>query len=284
MRLFLLTAATMTAFAGNSLLNRFGVVGAGMDAASFALIRVLAGAVVLALLLALRNTRRGGGIWPPANLAAVPGVLGLVVYLAGFSVAYTGLGAGTGALILFGTVQITMFGAAVLRRQPVAPLRILGAGVAFAGLLILLWPGPNPVSTSAAMAMIAAGLGWGVYSLAGGASADALAGTAVNFVLAVPLMLLFWAAMGAAPLPGAGFWLAVLSGAVTSGLGYALWYAVLPALGLQRAAVAQLTVPVIAAMGGAIWLGEGVGWRFVLAGALVLGGVALASLSGRAKG
>lgn len=284
MRLFLLTAATMIAFAGNALLNRFGVAGAGMDAASFALIRVLAGAIVLAMLVAVRKGRRGGGLLPRVGLAAVPGVAGLVAYLAGFSVAYTGLGAGPGALILFGTVQITMFGAAVLRGEQVGRMRVIGAGVAFAGLVMVLWPGATPVSPGAAVAMGVAGVGWGIYSLAGAGSADASGSTAVNFVLALPLMLLFWLAMGAAPVVGPGLWLAVVSGAVTSGLGYALWYAVLPALGTQRAAVAQLTVPVIAAAGGAIWLGEGVGWRFVLAAGLVLGGVAVASLSGRGKG
>ena len=283
MRLFLFTTLTMLAFAGNSLLNRFAVAEAAMDPASFALLRVLAGAAVLAVLVGLRNARAGRALLPPVSRAALPGVIGLSTYLAGFSLAYLGLGAGAGALILFGTVQITMFAGAVLRGQVLAPLRLLGAGIAFAGLLTLLWPGADPLALTPTIAMVSAGVGWGIYSLAGGNSADALAGTSVNFVLAAPVMALVWWATGAAPLGGPGLALAVLSGAVTSGLGYALWYSVLPPLGAQRAAVAQLSVPLIAAAGGLVWLGEVVGLTFVLASALVLGGVGLASLSGEAK-
>lgn len=277
MRLILLTALTMAAFAGNSIPNRLAVGQSGMDPASFALIRVAAGAVVLVGLLMLRQGAR-----PRVTAGTLPGVAGLVIYLGAFSVAYVGLAAGTGALILFGMVQITMFAGAVLGGQTIAPMRVLGAAVAFAGLLALLWPGTSPVALIPALVMATAGVGWGIYSLAGGGNTDALAGTAVNFVLAVPVMTLFWAGMGAAPLIGPGVWLAVVSGAVTSGLGYALWYAILPGLGAQRAAVAQLTVPVIAAAGGALLLGEGLGWRFMLAALLVLGGVALASLRPRA--
>ena len=278
MRLFLLTALTMLAFAGNSLLNRFAVADAAMAPTSFALVRVLAGAGILVLLLAVRHARTGVGMMPHINGNAVGGVIGLTTYLAGFSLAYLELGAGPGALILFGCVQITMFAGAVMRGQRLALRRVLGAGVAFAGLLTLLWPGATPLPLLAAMAMVAAGIGWGIYSLAGSTRTDPLAGTAVNFVLAAPVMALIWWGMGAAPLGGLGLGAAIASGAITSGLGYALWYAVIPGLGAQRAAVAQLCVPVIAAAGGALWLGEGVGWRFGLASVLVLGGVALASL------
>ena len=278
MRLAFLTALTMLAFAGNSLLNRFAVAGAAMDPASFAFVRVLAGAAMLAILLGWRNRCAGQPLVPRVTRSVLPGVIGLTTYLAGFSLAYLQLDAGPGALILFGAVQITMFAGAVLQGQTLSPLRLLGAGIAFAGLLILLWPSAVPLPFWSTLAMVAAGIGWGVYSLAGGGKADALAKTALNFTLAVPVMLFLWWLMGSAPLQGPGFGFAVVSGAVTSGLGYALWYAVLPDLGAQRAAVAQLTVPVIAAAGGAIWLTEGVGWRFVLACVLVLGGIALASL------
>jgi drug/metabolite transporter (DMT)-like permease len=279
MRLFLLTALTMIAFAGNSLLNRMAIVDAAADPAAFAFVRVVAGAVTLALLLALR----GGSRPPRPGRNTLPAVLGLTAYLVAFSVAYVGLAAGSGALILFGTVQITMFAGALVLGQRLAPLRIGGAGLAFAGLAVLLWPGAGDAITPlAGLIMVVAGIGWGVYSLAGAGSTDALAGTAVNFVLAVPLVALFWWLAGAAGLSGLGLALALVSGAVTSGLGYALWYAILPALGAQRAAVAQLTVPVIAAAAGAALLGEGLGWRFTLAALLVLGGVALASLRHRA--
>jgi drug/metabolite transporter (DMT)-like permease len=278
MRMFLLTALTMAAFAGNSLLNRFAVGSGAIDAASFALIRVVAGAAMLGMLVGLRNRHRGIG-WPQVSIVAVPGVIGLTVYLIGFSVAYVSLSAGTGALILFGTVQITMFAGSVMQGKPVTLRRVAGAAIAFLGLVLLLWPGQVPLALGSVAAMIAAGLGWGIYSLAGANSHDALSSTTINFVLSVPFIVLFWLAIGAAPVnPGFGLWLGVLSGAVTSGLGYALWYAILPTLGAQRGAVAQLTVPLIAAAGGAVLLAEPVGLRFAFASLLVLGGVAIASL------
>ncbi|MFN4159829.1 MAG: EamA family transporter [Gemmobacter sp.] len=281
MRLFLLTALTMTAFAANSILNRMAVAGGEMDAAGFAVVRVVAGAVVLAALVAWR----GGVVWPGWRGRAA-GVAGLVLYLFGFSLAYGGLDAGTGALILFGAVQVTMFAGALVSRDVVPARRWAGAGVAVLGLVVLLWPGggagPDPVHTAQ---MAAAGVGFGIFSLAGRGARDALSATAANFVLAVPVMVL-----GAVVLPmdiatasPRGLGLAVVSGAVTSGLGYALWYAILPALGASRAGVAQLTVPVIAAAGGALILAEPVGMRLVAGGALVLGGVLWASLAPRAR-
>lgn len=281
MRLFLLTALTMTAFAANSILNRMAVGGGEMDAAGFALVRVIAGAVVLAALVAWR----GGVVWPGWQGRGA-GVAGLVLYLFGFSLAYGGLDAGTGALILFGAVQVTMFAGAVMAREAVPARRWAGAGLAVTGLLVVLWPGgnaaPDPVH---AAQMAAAGAGWGIYSLAGRGARDALGATAANFVLAVPLMVLGAMAlpmgMDLAAATPAGLWLAVVSGAVTSGLGYALWYAILPSLGAARAGVAQLTVPVIAALGGALLLAEPVGMRLVIGGVLVLGGVLWASLPRR---
>ena len=270
MRLFLLTALVMVAFAANSVLNRLAVGAGEIGAVEFALIRLLAGAVVLLALVAIRG--RG---WRGATVA---GVAGLAVYLFGFSLAYGHLDAGTGALILFGVVQVTMFGGALLSGEAVPMRRWAGAGLALVGLAVLVAPAGGAWTGFAAMA--AAGLGWGIYSLAGRGARDALAATAGNFALAlIP-------AAGVALVVGVEFgavtpWgvvLAVLSGAVTSGLGYALWYAVLPALGAARAGVAQLTVPLIAAAGGAALIGEGVGLRFALAAALVLGGVLLASL------
>ncbi|MES2665808.1 MAG: DMT family transporter [Pseudomonadota bacterium] len=274
MRLFLLTAVAMLAFAANSLLTRAGVAAGLIGPMEFALWRVVAGTGVLGLLVVLR----GGRLWP----ARVAGGAGLVVYLVGFSLAYAGLSAGIGALILFGVVQITMFGGAVLAREPVPVARWIGAGVAFAGLVVLLAPGGASVSLYHAGLMAAAGAGWGYYSLAArpkdaGGQGDPLGVTAANFVLAVPVVAMVWAVLpggvGAAPM---GIGLAVVSGAVTSGLGYALWYRLVPQLGAARAGVAQLTVPVLAALGG-IALGEDVTLRFAIAAGLVLGGVGLAS-------
>lgn len=278
MRLILMTALAMCAFAANSVLNRFAVGMGQIDAVSFAVVRLVAGAGMLALLVGLRSLR-GGVVWAgwPGRLA---GVAGLTVYLFGFSLAYVALDAGAGALILFGAVQITMFAGALVSGDAVPRLRWAGAGLAFAGLAMLLWPGIGaPLSLPHAGLMAMAGVGWGLYSLAGRRAADPLAGTAANFVLSVPLGLAAGLTFGMMPAgtTGLGVGLAVVSGAVTSAFGYALWYGVVPRLGAGRAAVAQLTVPVLTAAVGVALLGEAVDARFVLAAACVLGGVALAS-------
>jgi drug/metabolite transporter (DMT)-like permease len=275
MRLILLTLLAMCAFAANSVLNRMAVADGAMDPMTFALIRLVAGAATLGLLVALRR----GDVWP-GWAGRVPGVAGLLVYLAGFSLAYTGLDAGTGALILFGCVQVTMFGGALMAGDKVPAARWAGAGLAFGGLVVLLAPVGVGVSVPHGALMAMAGVGWGIYSLAGRGVSDPLAATAANFVLAMPVALLAlpWVPLQA---QASGIGLAILSGAVTSGLGYALWYALVPQLGASRAAVAQLTVPVLAAFGGVILLAEPVGWRFVLAAVMVMAGVLLASRQAR---
>jgi drug/metabolite transporter (DMT)-like permease len=277
MRLFWATALAMAAFAANSVLTRMAVGQAGMDPLDFALLRLVSGAVILAVLVAVRRR----GLWPGwAGRGA--GVFGLLLYLFGFSLAYVDLAAGIGALILFGMVQMTMFGGAVLAGEAVPLPRWLGAALAFAGLVFLLAPGGGSVAVWPAMLMAGAGVGWGIYSLAGRGARDPLAATAANFCLAVPVALAvaLWR-FDFAALNGVGVGLAVVSGAVTSGLGYALWYAVVPQLGAARAGVAQLSVPILAALAGALWLSEPLGLRFLGASVLVLGGVALASLSAR---
>ena len=281
MRLFLTTALVMLAFAGNSVLNRMALKGGAIGAMDFALWRLAAGALVLAgLALALR---RGLPLGAPRRWA---GALALAVYVVGFSLAYLRLDAGIGALILFGGVQVTMFAGALATGEALPARRWAGAGMALAGLGWLLWPGgAAPVPGVSAGLMAAAAAGWGIFSLIGRRAGDPLAATAASFVLALPMAGLVWLMMpgGGAPTV-AGIGLAVLSGAVTSGLGYALWYAVLPALGAGRAAVAQLTVPVIAAAGGALMLAEVPGWRFAGAAALVLAGVGLAAWQRRQTG
>ena len=227
MRLFLLTSLTMAAFAANSLLNRMALTGGGIDAMTFGSVRLVSGAVMLAgLVMVLRGGLRLGG---PGR---VTGVLALLVYVYGFSAAYTALDAGLGALILFAVVQITMFAGALAAHEAVPARRYAGAVLALAGLAWMLWPaGAVQVSPAHAAMMAAAGIGWGIYSLAGRGGGDPLQGTAANFVLAAPAGLVLGLVLGpgAAAMPGAsGVGLAVLSGAVTSGLGYALWYAVLP--------------------------------------------------------
>ena len=278
MRLLLLTTLTMAAFAANSVLNRWAVGPGHIGAVEFACIRLLAGALALAGLLAMQ---RGALTWP-GRRGRVPGVLGLSAYLLGFSLAYRGLDAGTGALVLFGTVQVTMFAGALVQREPVPGRRWAGAGLALIGLTLIAAPSGGALLPLGLMTL--AGIGWGIYSLAGRGARDPVAGTAWNFILSLPLVLPIGFASGLANPDAVGVALAILSGAVTSGLGYALWYRILPQLGSARAAVAQLTVPIIAALGGSLLLTEvpGLWFWFWFASALVLGGVAVASLPYRA--
>lgn len=281
MALFLMTALAMLAFAANSVLNRISVGVGLIDPVTYAVIRLAAGAAVLALLVLARRSMRGGAVWPGWQ-GRLSGVAGLLIYLFCFSLAYLSLDAGIGALILFGSVQITMFAGALMAREAVPVLRWAGAGLAFVGLLVLVAPtGSAQVAPLWPIAaMVAAGIGWGIYSLAGRSARDPLLATAANFGMALPVAGLLALAIGfGSVIQPMGIGLAVLSGTVTSGLGYALWYGLLPKLGAARAAVAQLTVPVLAAGGGAALLGEGVSLRFVMAAGLVLGGVALASLA-----
>ncbi|MCV2894433.1 DMT family transporter [Lentibacter sp. XHP0401] len=268
MRLIMLVALTMVAFAANSVLNRMALSGGEAGAAGFAALRLLSGALVLALLVQIR----GRASW---RLTSVVGPFSLLAYVLGFSFAYISLDAGLGALILFGGVQVTMFAGALLRQEHVPPMRWAGVSLAFAGLAFLMWPNSaTPVPVGGAALMLIAALGWGIYSLVGAKADDPLAATARNFVWATPLGLLpaffLWDGMS-----GTGALLAALSGAVTSGLGYALWYRVLPELPSSVAAVAQLTVPIIALAGGVLFLGEPPSWRFAVAASMVLGGVVL---------
>lgn len=271
MRLLILTLLAMVAFAGNSLLNRWAVGGGHADPYAFAAIRVASGAVVLLALVAWQRRRLH---W--AGGRSVLAVAGLATYMLGFSAAYRQLDAGAGALVLFAMVQVTMFAGALLARERFPPTRVLGGGLAFAGLCWLLWPGsgglPGP---SAALPMLAAGIGWGVYSLTGRHAGDPLAATATNFALCLPLMLLALP-LGAQATDATGVAVAIGAGALTSGLGYALWFSVLPGLGATRAAVWQLTVPVIALAGGFALLGETPAPSVLIAAVVVLGGVTLA--------
>lgn len=270
MRLIGLTALVMVAFAANSVLNRLALETGTTGPSSFALIRLVSGAALLSALVVLQG--KPAALKP--RLSLLPGVLTLTLYILGFSFAYKSLPAGVGALILFGGVQITMFLGAVWAREPLPGLRILGAAIAFGGLVWLMAPGaarPDPLGFAL---MSAAALGWGLFSLIGRRAGAPLPTMSASFLWALPLGVLAYAlwpdgtdARGAA--------LAVVSGAITSGLGYALWYSVLPGLRAATAAVVQLTVPIIAMAGGMVFLSEPLTLRFALAAALVLGGVAL---------
>ena len=272
MQLIALTTLTMIAFAANSVLNRLALEAGDTGPASFAAIRLVSGALMLAGLVVWRDR----GLSGLRDRVGWVGPVTLALYVLGFSFAYVTLDAGVGALILFGAVQITMFAGAVMSREDIPANRWAGAVLAFGGLVWLMWPqgdvgGGAPELIGAAL-MVAAAVGWGLYSLIGRRSGDPLGATAVNFALAAPFGLLVWVVLpDGTGLRGAG--LAVLSGMVTSGLGYALWYRVLPGLPAAVAAIAQLSVPVIAMAGGMVFLGEAPGLRFVLAAGLVMAGV-----------
>ncbi len=273
MRLAATVALTMAAFAANSLLNRAAVGGGHADALAFAALRVASGAAVLAVLA------RGRGLWPGRRDAGAAGALAL--YMFGFSLAYRALDAGIGALILFGGVQVTMFAGALLAGARPPAMRWAGMALGLAGLAWLALPGASrAVDPAGAAAMLAAAVGWGVYSLIGRGGTAPLATTARAFLLVAPGGLVVWAVPGGG-VDAAGVGLAVVSGGVTSGLGYALWYSVLPRIETTVAALAQLTVPVIALAGGAALLGERPGPATLLAAAVVLGGVAIGVVSGR---
>ena len=266
----------LNGFAFNSLLCRMALRPDLIDAVSFTAVRLGAGAVALFLLA------RGGfnaGSWTSA--------LTLIGYAITFSLAYRGVGAGVGALILFGTVQATMIGWGMLRGEHPRRGEWVGLSVSLCGLFGLVLPSLSAPPLASAALMMAAGIGWGAYSLHGRGSTRPLADNAGNFLRAAPVAIALaavTAAAGHAHAAPQGVLLAVISGAVTSGVGYALWYLALPALTRARAAILQLAVPVLAAAGGVILLGEHVTARLAICGVLVLGGVALAVLGGKRVG
>jgi drug/metabolite transporter (DMT)-like permease len=268
-----LTLLAMLAFAANSLLCRAALERGVIDAFSFTALRLSSGAILLMMLLWLPPRRRLSGSLPMAAM--------LFLYMLGFSLAYRSLSAATGALLLFGAVQLTMLGAAFRGGERFGPRRWAGFLLAIGGMVYLLLPGLTAPDPLGAALMVIAGLAWGAYSLLGRGSADALADTAGNFLLATPAALLV---LGLAPVFGseplhlepAGIALAIASGAVASGVGYVLWYAALPSLGAGRGATVQLSVPILAALGGVFLLSEPLTMRLFVAGAATLGGVWLA--------
>jgi len=268
-RSIVLTTLALLAFAGNSLLCRAALRDTDIDAASFTAVRLIAGALVLWVVLRLqaRDVPLSGS-WRSA--------LALFAYAAAFSFAYLSLPAGSGALILFGAVQISMIGWGMRHGERPRPLQVAGFLFALAGLIGLLAPGLSAPPLRGALLMMAAGLAWGIYSLRGKSARDPLATTAGNFLRAVPMAI----ALAACLLPSlrwdiGGLGLAIASGALTSGLGYVIWYTALPALRATTAATVQLSVPMIAALGGTALLGEPWTWRLALASLAVLGGIAL---------
>jgi drug/metabolite transporter (DMT)-like permease len=259
----------MLAFAGNSLLCRLALKHTSIDPASFTTVRIVSGALTLWLITrTYRRTASGDGNWPSA--------LALFVYAAGFSYAYVSLSAATGALLLFGAVQATMIGYGLWAGERLSLRQWLGLLCAFAGLAGLLLPGLSAPPLRGAALMLGAGAAWGVYSLRGKGAGDPTRVTSGNFLRAAPMAVLLSLATvswNSVDLAGLGY--ALASGALASGVGYAIWYTALRGLKAASAATVQLSVPVLAAVGGIVFLGEAVTWRLLLASAAILGGIAL---------
>lgn len=268
------TALALLAFAANSLLCRLALQDGGTDAASFTAIRLASGALVLALLLAMR--RDGGAPRAAWRGGHWRGGVALFAYAAGFSLAYAAVGAATGALLLFGAVQATMLVIGLWQGERLAAMQWLGFAFAVIGLMALLLPGAAAPPIAAALWMLGAGMAWGAYSLWGRGSADPVADTAGNFVRALPFAAGFVLAhAGALRIDATGLACGVASGALASGLGYVAWYAVLPRLGALRAAALQLAVPAITAVAAVLLLGETLDAIRTAAGVVILGGIAL---------
>lgn len=268
-RTLLLTGLAMQAFAGNSLLCRLALKDTPIDAVSFTSLRLIAGAVMLWLLLRWRNrSTQVSGNWRSAAA--------LFTYAAAFSLAYLHLDAGTGALLLFGAVQISMLLHGMLKGERPQRLQILGFVLALGGLLALLLPGSSAPALEGALLMLLAGVAWGIYSLLGRGTQEPLAASSGNFLRTLPfvavLLLAYWPQLQGSTL---GVLYALLSGALTSGVGYFIWYSALPGLSAFQAASVQLSVPIIAALAGSLLLAEAISLRLLLASIAVLGGIGL---------
>ena len=282
-RIALLTALAMVAFAANSVLNRIALAGGEADALGYTGIRLVSGALMLALILWLR---RGGHETPGQGRigGSWAGALALLLYAVGFSLAYLALDAGTGALVLFAAVQIGMLGWALGQGDRPGVVEWAGFGAAILFLVLLLRPGLTAPDPLGAALMVGAGLAWAGYTLLGRGSTAPLTDTAGNFLRCLPVAaLLLVPGVWAGSITPAGWAYAIASGALASGLGYAVWYGVLPALERTTAAYVQLTVPAIAAAGGVIFIAEPLTLRLALCSAGILGGVALALRGAEAR-
>lgn len=259
----------MIAFAGNSLLCRLALKNTSIDAATFTALRLVSGALMLWLLTSIRRDQRTGcGNWLSA--------FALFAYAAGFSFAYLTLSAATGALLLFGAVQATMISHGIWKGERLRGIQLMGLVLAFGGLVALLIPGLSAPPLMGSILMLGAGVAWGVYSLRGRMGGAPIKVTTGNFLRAAPIaVVLCLLTLDRASLDGAGVLYAIVSGAVASGIGYAIWYTALPALKATSAATVQLSVPVLAALGGVVFLAEPVTPRLILTSLAILGGIAL---------
>lgn len=269
LRTFVLTLLALIAFAGNSLLCRMALTQTAIDAASFTTIRMISGALTLwAIVRVGRSAQQGSGTWISA--------FALFAYAACFSFAYATLSTATGALLLFGAVQATMIGYGIWTGERLHMLQLAGLLLAVGGLIGLLLPGVSAPPLLGSMLMLSAGIAWGVYSLRGRGAGDPTRVTGDNFLRAVPMAAgLSLIAHHQLALDSLGVWYAVLSGGLSSGIGYAIWYTALPSLRATSAATVQLSVPVLAAIGGVVLLSEPMTLRLVLTAVAILGGIAL---------
>ncbi len=274
-RIIILTVITMIAFAGNTLFCRMALKLTGIDAASFTTIRLISGAATLWLIVQFFRAKRSGrGSWRSATA--------LFAYAITYSYAYVTLPAAMGALLLFGAVQATMIGYGIGKGERLHGWQVIGLVLALGGLIGLLLPGLTAPPLIGSILMLGSGVAWGIYSLRGKGAGDPTRITAGNFVRAVPMAAaLSLLTIDGAALDSAGVGYAIASGALASGIGYAIWYSVLPALRAANAATMLLSVPVITALGGVLFLGEAVTLRLLLASAAILGGIALVILKGR---
>lgn len=272
LRTLALTGATLICFAANSLLCRAALRPGLVDAATFTSVRLVSGAVALALIVALsRRARPGGG--------SLGSALALFLYAWAFSFAYLRIGAGIGALLLFGAVQVTMLGWSVARGVRPSAVQWVGVAIALGGLAYLGLPGASAPDPTGALLMIAAGAAWGAYSLRARAARDPISANMENFLGAAPLSIaLSLALLRSVHATPAGILLAVASGALASGGAYSLWYAVVPSLGATRAAAVQLAVPLLAGIGATALLGERLTLRIAISGAAIVTGIALTLL------
>lgn len=276
-RIITLTSLTMMAFAGNQLLCRAALKDTSIDAASFTTIRLISGAIILWVIVRRKGrVHSSEGNWPSAFM--------LFVYAACFSFAYLSLPSATGALLLFGAVQATMISHGLWSGERLRGPQLIGLVLALGGLVGLLLPGLTAPPLGGAILMLGSGVAWGIYSLRGRSGGDPTSETAGNFLRAVPISVALsigiFAVQGAT-LDNVGVWYAIASGALGSGIGYAIWYMALPGLKATSAATVQLSVPVITALGGLVFLGESITLRLALACAAILGGIALVVLEKR---
>ena len=271
------TILALIAFSANSIFCRMALGGQSIDAASFTIIRLLSGAITLGLILLLThkvNSNRSKGSWPAALM--------LFIYALSFSYAYISLDAGTGALILFGSVQLSMITISLLSGTRLHYTEWLGVALAFCGFIYLILPGVSTPSGTGFLLMTVSGVAWGGYTLMGKGSESPLSDTGYNFIRTLPLVaIMLIIGLSEISYSSKGITLAILSGAFASGIGYSIWYLALPLLTSTQAAVVQLTVPLFATLGGVLFLNELVNTRLFISTALILGGILLVVLGRR---